>query len=53
MRTILQKYQVEVIHEDFGEKIDIQLIIDVKSTDKLLNSIKEISAGSAQIIMED
>lgn len=53
MRAILQKHQAEVIHENFGEKIDIQLVIDVQSADELLNSIKELSAGSAQIIMED
>ena len=53
MKAILQKYKVEVIHENFGEKINIQLVIDVKSTDEILNSIKEISADSAQIIIEN
>ena len=53
IKSILQKNQVEVFHENFGEKIDIQLEIDAESADKFIKTITELSAGSAQIIMED
>ena len=53
MKSILQKNQAVVIHEDFGENIAIQLEIDVESTDKFIESVKELSSGSAQIIIED
>ena len=53
MKSILQKNQVVVIHEDFGENIAIQLEVDVESTDEFMESVKELSSGSAQIIIED
>ena len=53
MKSLLEKEQIEVIHEDFGEKIDIQLIIDVDSADDFIDSINELSAGSAQIILTE
>lgn len=53
MKSILQKNQAVVIHEDFGENISIQLEIDVESTDEFIESIKELSSGCAQIIIED
>ena len=33
MKTILKKNHAEVIYEDFGEKIDIQLDIDIELAD--------------------
>ena len=53
MQSILQKYHVEVIHGNFGEKIDIQIEIDVGLANKFIDSVKEVSAGSAHIIMEE
>ena len=53
MKSILQKNQAVVIHKDFGENIAIQLEIDVESTDEFIESVKELSSGSAQIIIED
>ena len=53
MKSIFLKNQAKVIHKNFGEKIDIKLEIDIESADKFLISIKESSAGSAKIIMED
>ena len=53
MKSILQKNQVVVIHEDFGENISIQLEVDVESTDEFIESVKELSSGSAQIMIED
>ena len=53
IKSILQKNQVEVIHEDFGEKIDIQLKIDAESADKFINIINELSAGTAQITIQE
>ena len=53
MKSILQKNHAVVIHEDFGENIAIQLEIDVESTDEFIESVKELSSGSAQIIIED
>jgi len=53
MKSILQKNQAVVIHEDFGENIAIQLEIDVESTNEFIESVKELSSGSAQIIIED
>ena len=41
------------MNNDFGEKIDIQLEIDVESADGFIESVKDLSAGSAQIIIED
>ena len=53
MKSILKNNQAAVIHENFGREINILLEIDVESIDKFLISIKESSAGSAKIIMED
>jgi len=53
MKSILQNNQVEVIEEDFGEKIEIQIEIDINSADALIDIIKEKSSGSAQIKMGD
>ena len=53
MQSILKKNQAVVIHEDFGENISIQLEVDVESTDEFIDSVKELSSGSAQIIIED
>ena len=53
MKSILQKNQAVVFHEDFGENIAIQLEVDVESTDEFMESVKELSSGSAQIIIED
>ena len=53
MKSILQKNQAVVIYEDFGENIAIQLEIDVESTDEFIESVKELSSGSAQIIIKD
>ena len=53
MKSILQKNEAVVIHEDFGENIAIQLEIDVESTDEFIESVKELSSGSAQIIIEN
>jgi putative IMPACT (imprinted ancient) family translation regulator len=53
MKSILKKNHIEVIYEDFGEKIDIQLDIDVELADSFIDIIKELSAGSAQIIMTE
>ena len=38
---------------NFSKKIDIQLEIDVESADGFIESVKDLSAGSAQIIIED
>ena len=51
MKSILKKNHAEVIYEDFGEKIDIQLDIDVQLADSFIDIINQLSAGSAQIIM--
>ena len=53
MKSLLKKNQAVVIHENFGENITIQLEIDVESTDEYIESVKELSSGSAQIIIED
>ena len=53
MKSILQKNQVVVIREDFGANIAIQLEVDVESTDAFIESVKELSSGSVQIIIED
>ena len=53
MKSILQKNKAVVIHEDFGENIAIQLEVDVESTDEFFESVKELSSGSTQIIIED
>ena len=53
MKSIFQKNQVEIIHEYFGENINIQLEIDVETADEFINSIKELSIGNVQIIVED
>ena len=53
MKSILKKKQAKVIHEDFGENIDIQLEIDVVLADEFIKSVKGISAGSVQVIMKD
>ena len=51
IKSILKKNHAEVIYEDFGEKIDIQLDIDVQLADSFIDIINQLSAGSAQIIM--
>jgi len=53
MKSILQKNQIEVMHIDFGEKIDIQIDISVELADKFIDGINELSAGSAQIMIEN
>ena len=53
MKSIFQKNQAEVIHEYFGENINIQLEIDVETADEFINSVKELSIGNVQIIVED
>ena len=53
LKSILKKYKAEVIHEDFGEKINIRLDINVESADEMIDSIEAVSTGSAQIVGED
>jgi len=53
MRSILKKNHAEVIYEDFGEKIDIQVDIDVELADSFIDIVKRLSAGNAQIIMAE
>jgi putative IMPACT (imprinted ancient) family translation regulator len=53
MKSILQKNQAVVIHEDFGENIAIELEVEVTLTDAFIESVKELSSGNAQIIIED
>ena len=53
MKSILQKNQAVVIHKDFGENIAIELEVEAASTDEFMESVKELSSGSAQIIIED
>jgi putative IMPACT (imprinted ancient) family translation regulator len=53
MKSIVQKNQVQVVKEDFGEKIDIEIEIDINSADAFIDIIKEKSSGSAQIKMGD
>ena len=53
MKSILKKNHAEVIYEDFGEKIDIQLDIDIELADSFIDIVKQLSAGSAQIIMAE
>ena len=53
MKSILKKNHIEVICEDFGEKIDIQLDIDVELADSFIDIVMQLSAGSAQIIMAE
>ena len=53
MKSILKKNHAEVIYKDFGEKIDIQLDIDVELADSFIDIIKELSAGVAQIILTE
>ena len=53
MKSILKKNQAAVIHENFGREINILLEIDVESANEFIDSIKELSAGSIQIIMEN
>ncbi len=53
MKSILKKNHAEVIYEDFGEKIDIQLDIDIELADSFIDIVKHLSAGSAQIIMTE
>ena len=53
MKSILKKNQAAVIHENFGREINILLEIDVESANEFIESIKELSAGSIQIIMEN
>ena len=51
IKSTLQKNQAEVIHEEFGEKIDIHLEIDVDSADEFIDNVKELSVGNVQIIV--
>ena len=53
MKSILQKNQTEVMHIDFGEKIDIHLDISVELADKFIDNINELSAGSAKVMIEN
>ena len=53
MKSLLQKNKTEVIHENFGEKIDVQLEIDLELADELIEDIKEISSGVAKIILKE
>ncbi len=53
MKSILKKYQAEVIHKNFGKKIDIQLYINIELANEFINSVNELSSGSTQIITED
>ena len=53
LKSILKKNKAKVIHKAFGEKINIQLDIDIKLANEFINSVNELSFGSAQIIMED
>ena len=53
LNSILKKNKAKVIHEAFGEQINIQLDIDIKLANEFINSINELSFGSAQIIIED
>ena len=53
IKSILKKKHAEVIYEDFGEKIDIQLDIDIELADSFIDIVKHLSAGSAQIIMTE
>ena len=48
----MKKNHAEIIHEEFSENIDIQLEIDIESADKFIESIRELSARSDQIIMK-
>ena len=49
MKSILQENRVEVMHEDFGEKIKIRLEINVEIADIFLDSIQELSSGSVKV----
>ena len=53
MKSILRKNQADVILEDFNEKIDIQLKIDVDFFDQFIDSINELSSGSVQVIVKE
>ena len=53
IKSILKKNQVKVIHKDFGKKIDIKLEIDIELAKNFIESVKELSSGSAQIIIKD
>ena len=53
MKSILKKNHIEVICEDFGEKIDIQLDIDLELADSFIDIVMQLSAGSAQIKMAE
>lgn len=53
IKSILKKNQVEVKSENFGEKINIKLEIEIESTDEFIHTIKELSAGGSKIIIED
>ena len=47
-----KKNQSEIICEEFGEKIDIQLDIDVELVDAFIKSIKKLFSGSADIYID-
>jgi len=53
MKSILKKNHAEVIYENFGEKIDIQLDIEIELADSFIDVVKQLSAGRAQIIMAE
>ena len=53
IKLILQKHLVEIICEDYSEKIDIQLEIDVELVDDFIDNIKAHAYGGAQIIKMD
>ena len=53
IKSTLKKNKAEVIYENFGEKIEIQIKIEVNSVDEFINKVKDLSSGSAQIIVEE
>ena len=53
MKSLFQKNKTEVIHENFGAKINVQLEIDLELADGLIEDIKEISSGVAKVIMNE
>ncbi len=53
IKSILKKKHAEVIYEDFGEKIDIQVDIDVELAESFIDIVKHLSAGNAKIIMAE
>ena len=50
LKLWIEKNNVEVILENFGEKIKLLLKIDVDSIDDFINNVKEVYPDSTQII---